>query len=541
MTSLWSYSLTATVPPEIDEVYRNSLISAILDDQFEEREISGVSLKSTVSQESVVGSKVSSAVIGCIPFISCDFIRLSPTLSVNPGRSLVRLVAVFCPSSLVISAREQTIQTYRNDATEKPSQRAVVDWYDEPAKLSKILLSMIHPFFAQNFTIRAILTNHNVDRHPGRTRKQNVPSDIVILNLSYCPNETIVEELLEVTNCEVVRSGSEAILKVLLLSKLEFDDTSTLQVVSSTCKPCADSIYEAEGIKARASTIEIPVCAVCLFRIDPSRLGLPRPPSHRLCSKFCIPPLKFNDRSNFNMSCPRQRLLLPWPPPNHCETCYIIRNYWMKYSDETTNYKERDELFCNLCGMQETLWVCLTCAFVGCGRYTNKHAAEHNDATHHPFCLELSTLRIWSYVDSEFVHRNDLLECPASLQNLYRFTSIMPGGFASTPQRLFSPSVAFSTTSAAHGRITCDDHDSKNTFRYNDSLANRPDSAFAARSDTDHYERMVASSFVAVDEKTPKKAAMIGEEYELLLQSALDEQAQYYEGEIAWLRATLSG
>jgi len=37
-------------------------------------------------------------------------------------------------------------------------------------------------------------------------------------------------------------------------------------------------------------------------------------------------------------------------------------------------------------------------------------------------------------------------------------------------------------------------------------------------------------------EKSSKKAVMIGEEYEALLQSALEDQAQYYEGEITRLR-----
>jgi hypothetical protein len=41
-------------------------------------------------------------------------------------------------------------------------------------------------------------------------------------------------------------------------------------------------------------------------------------------------------------------------------------------------------------------------------------------------------------------------------------------------------------------------------------------------------------------EKSPKKATMIGEEYEALLQSALEDQAQHYEGEITRLRAELT-
>lgn len=42
------------------------------------------------------------------------------------------------------------------------------------------------------------------------------------------------------------------------------------------------------------------------------------------------------------------------------------------------------------------------------------------------------------------------------------------------------------------------------------------------------------------ESKIPKKATMIGEEYEALLQSALEEQAQHYEGEITHLRARLT-
>ena len=41
-------------------------------------------------------------------------------------------------------------------------------------------------------------------------------------------------------------------------------------------------------------------------------------------------------------------------------------------------------------------------------------------------------------------------------------------------------------------------------------------------------------------EKSPKKATMISEEYEILLQSALEDQAQHYEVEISRLRAQLS-
>ena len=64
----------------------------------------------------------------------------------------------------------------------------------------------------------------------------------------------------------------------------------------------------------------------------------------------------------------------------------------------------------------------LTCGFVGCGRYSNKHSVAHFEKTRHPYSLELATLRIWDYRHGEyggFVQRADLLECPSSPPLLY--------------------------------------------------------------------------------------------------------------------------
>jgi hypothetical protein len=289
--------------------------------------------------------------------------------------------------------------------------------------------------------------------------------------------------------------------------------------------------------------VEIPPCAVCLFRIEPSRLGLPRPRTHQLCSKFCSPTTLSSDSESNVLSCPRQRLLQPWPLPNRCTSCQIIWNYWRKMNDDM--YKQEDSIvYCSLCGMQETLWVCLTCAFVGCGRYSNKHAAEHNDATHHPFCLELSTLRIWSYVDSEYVHRADLLECPESLQNLHHIRSAVDRRH-STNQLRNMPPVSFVNNDASELSA----HDGLARFLESDDLhrkhlmssAHSSNFDLSSRSPMNHYESIVVPSISMVDEKTPKKTTMIGEEYEVLLHSALEDQAQFYEGEITSLKAALAG
>jgi Zn-finger in ubiquitin-hydrolases and other protein len=539
-----SFSLIANIPSTYDEVQSNQqIIESILDDQTEEPSKSATASNDVKDGRSGFAKR-------CIPIVSCDSIHLSLSQTKSFEHSSTRLVAVFCPSTLVDTALEQTqeqkhVRHDDNAPSEKQLQFPIIEWLDNPSKLSHVLLSLIHPFLSQNLTIRAILTYQNNNRHPILLNKQNSPGDVLILDLSHCPYALIVEELLNSTNCEVIRSGPDAILQVLLLSRLEF---CPLEVVSNFMTPVTTNIDSKES---NEPFIEIPACAVCLFRIDPTRLGLPRPRNHQLCSKFCSPPTFYSDNDRKTLTCPRQRLLLPWPLPNHCTACHIIRNYWRKNSDELykpVGYGERDDdfmLFCSLCGMQETLWVCLTCAFVGCGRYSNKHAAEHNDATHHPFCLELSTLRIWSYVDSEYIHRIDLLECPESLQNLHQLPRVVQSRRSTTQLRTFS-SVPFANDDDTQRSASYDIlnlHDSEDVHQKHSTLLTSHTSnfGFPSRDQSNHYERMVVSSFASVDEKTPKKATLIGEEYEVLLQSALEDQAQFYEGEITSLRATLAG
>lgn len=62
-----------------------------------------------------------------------------------------------------------------------------------------------------------------------------------------------------------------------------------------------------------------------------------------------------------------------------------------------------------------------------------------------------------------------------------------------------------------------------------------------SREPTNGVEYESASGLPPMEvEKSSKKAVMVGEEYEALLQSALEEQAQHYEGEIIKVRAELT-
>jgi hypothetical protein len=382
------------------------------------------------------------------------------------ARESSRFALIFVPATIVDSSLEQ--QQVHIDPN--PQQFTLLDTANQRST-SERLLSMVHPFLAQNFPLKAILQIRN---------QQHAPADIVLLDLSHTPPAAIAD-LIDHTSFQMLHSGPDAILKILLIHRVR-------------CYSPGD-----DSTAALLYSHDIPSCPVCLHRIDPWRLGLHAPRGDHLCSKFCPPPnLTF---SSSESSCPRQRLLDPWPFPAQCTACHVIRKYWNRDTDEAR------DLFCHSCAMQETLWVCLTCAFIGCGRYSNKHAEQHYRDSGHPFCLELSTLRMWDYVNGEFAHRLDLLECPSSPPLMHPWI----------------PAAGTQASAAGYSSQSSDDN---------------------LQADHDDHHRRHHHHFASMPselgEKSPKKATMIGEEYEALLQSALEEQAQHYEGEITRLRAELT-
>eukprot|EP00826_Nyctotherus_ovalis_P049408 TRINITY_DN5975_c0_g1_i20.p1 TRINITY_DN5975_c0_g1~~TRINITY_DN5975_c0_g1_i20.p1 ORF type:complete len:231 (+),score=76.61 TRINITY_DN5975_c0_g1_i20:189-881(+) len=57
------------------------------------------------------------------------------------------------------------------------------------------------------------------------------------------------------------------------------------------------------------------------------------------------------------------------------------------------------------CGIKESIWGCLICGYLGCGRYQNAHAARHFKETGHAFAVDLESGRIWDYMEDKYVHR----------------------------------------------------------------------------------------------------------------------------------------
>ena len=385
-----------------------------------------------------------------------------------------QFAAIFVPPLIIESSLEKVT------ANSKINAPGSCFWLKEPhcSKLANDLLPRIHPMFTKYKIFGIIVTSIAAE--------QNAPAEIVLLDLSSSSAESI-EGIVNKTHGDSMVDNVDAIIKVLPISKINFStiDPSEGEFVSS---------------QTPQSTL-LSTCPVCLHRIDPVRLGLPKPANQHLCSKFCPAPSLVGGawESESPDSCQKQRFLKRWPPPARCAACNVIRLYW----DNLRCHEEANQLFCAKCAMHQTLWVCLTCGFVGCGRYSNKHSVEHFTETGHQYALELATLRIWCYEDGEhggYAHRVDLLDCPSSPPLAYPWMVYSRAG----------PAAASSS--------------SRNVA---DVFGKNP------------FEGMTETPMIDT-EKSPKKATMIGEEYEALLQSALEEQAQHYEGEISRLRADLT-
>ncbi|PKA57547.1 RING-H2 finger protein ATL54 [Apostasia shenzhenica] len=91
---------------------------------------------------------------------------------------------------------------------------------------------------------------------------------------------------------------------------------------------------------------------------------------------------------------------------NHSFHCSCISK-WTDSSCPVCRYcqQQPEKSTCSVCGTSESLWICLICGSVGCGRYKEGHAIRHWKETQHCYSLELETQRVWDYVGDNYVHR----------------------------------------------------------------------------------------------------------------------------------------
>ena len=116
------------------------------------------------------------------------------------------------------------------------------------------------------------------------------------------------------------------------------------------------------------SLSQIPTCPLCLEKIEVSNCGIETVLGIYPCERW----------TNYKVS---------------CKVCN-------KLSPSVISL-----LTCEKCKNNSSLWCCLICGNIGCGRYQNGHAVAHFKETQHSYSLELESQRIWDYSNDKWVHR----------------------------------------------------------------------------------------------------------------------------------------
>ena len=72
------------------------------------------------------------------------------------------------------------------------------------------------------------------------------------------------------------------------------------------------------------------------------------------------------------------------------------------------------QYICQMCyqGLPD-LWLCMSpdCTFVGCGRYSNRHAFNHYDASGHAVSLKICSLELWCNTCNKWLGTHDAHLC----------------------------------------------------------------------------------------------------------------------------------
>lgn len=122
---------------------------------------------------------------------------------------------------------------------------------------------------------------------------------------------------------------------------------------------------------------ELPTCPVCLERMDESVQGI----------------LTILCNHSFHGKCLDQWYDCSCPVCRYCQTPELLPdNRCFECGSQSTT--------------QDTLWICLICGHIGCGRYVEGHAYKHYRDTQHTYAMQLGlNNRVWDYAGDNYVHR----------------------------------------------------------------------------------------------------------------------------------------
>ncbi|KAI8642987.1 hypothetical protein BD408DRAFT_431895 [Parasitella parasitica] len=236
---------------------------------------------------------------------------------------------------------------------------------------------------------------------------------------------------------------------------------------------------------------ELPTCPICLERMDESITGLQQIQCHHTTQCYCID--KWG-HSRCSVCCYSQRPLLTASS--------------MKKSAHNEHEHEHQQIQCECfeCSSSESLWICIVCGHIGCGRYQEAHAYDHFTETNHLYALEIETQRVWDYLGDGYVHQ--LIQ------------STVDGVIVELPTRTESDSAATQGSN----------HMKRSIMQADVMLGSGANGSGSGNTDG-----------LAANSSNPEvKLDSISADYTYMLTSQLDSQRIYYEEQLEALTAELS-
>lgn len=241
----------------------------------------------------------------------------------------------------------------------------------------------------------------------------------------------------------------------------------------------------AQDLSHKNTMAELPTCPVCLERMDESVTGLLGIQCHHTSQCYC---------------------LKKWGK-NRCPVCQYSHKPVLSNLKKTTLPVEEVIYECCECVSTDSLWICMICGHIGCGRYQEAHAYDHYMDTNHLYALEIETQRVWDYLGDGYVHK--------LIQNT------IDGAIVELP-----PS---SSRSNSHLNPNDGDPVSKRNSNHGNSRETDRSGGSSARNET-------AISRNGQQEKLDT----ISVDYSYMLTSQLDSQRMYYEDQLDGITKQIS-
>ncbi|OWF47359.1 ubiquitin carboxyl-terminal hydrolase 44-like [Mizuhopecten yessoensis] len=83
------------------------------------------------------------------------------------------------------------------------------------------------------------------------------------------------------------------------------------------------------------------------------------------------------------------------------ETCHHLSKCRPKGSN--CSILNPQKWMCYICGTTESVWACLNCPNVACGRFNQEHALKHFSDSKHPLCIEVNSKYVYCYLCDDYV------------------------------------------------------------------------------------------------------------------------------------------